>query len=146
MLLRFTCKICFILRLNIHEIVFSLASCKCCILVLVNSSVLLIPSSFIFLKDFIACIISNEADSTISRLFINQNCFYTLTGTWKCPMRLFSSASRTKYSRMDQVKFVEDSLWKFEMVWSALGCLPQILFSRFLNAVTHMYLYSLKRI
>ena len=25
----------------------------------------------------------------------------------------------TKYSRMDQVKFVEDSLYKFEVIWAA---------------------------
>ena len=29
----------------------------------------------------------------------------------------FNKRSGTKYSRMDQVKFVEDSLWKFEEVW-----------------------------
>ena len=27
--------------------------------------------------------------------------------------------NETKYSRMDQVKFVEDSLKKFEVIWSA---------------------------
>ena len=47
----------------------------------------------------------------------------------------------TKYSRMDEVKFVEDSLKKFEGIWSALdkpysfkffkGFLPQILLGSF---------------
>ena len=30
-----------------------------------------------------------------------------------------SGLNWTKYSRMDQVKFVEDSLKKFEGIWSA---------------------------
>ena len=52
-----------------------------------------------------------------------------------------------KYSRMDQVKFVEDSLYKVWRVWSALGrlypvkifegCLPQILLGPFLNTLSH---------
>ena len=56
----------------------------------------------------------------------------------------------TKYSRMDQVKFVEDSLQRFERVWSALGrpytiklfkdCLSQILLGPFLNTLSQMIL------
>ena len=32
----------------------------------------------------------------------------------------------TKYSRVDQVKFVEDSLWKFGGIWSACRALKNI--------------------
>ena len=52
---------------------------------------------------------------------------------------------------MDQVKFVEDSLQKIEVIWSALsrpydfkffkGCLPQILLGPFLN--TYMILVDI---
>ena len=52
----------------------------------------------------------------------------------------------TKYSRMDQVKFVEDSLNKIERVWSVenrsysfnifKGCLPQILLGPFLSSLS----------
>ena len=55
----------------------------------------------------------------------------------------------TKYSRMDQVKFVEDSLLKFEGIWSASSrpcpfkffkvCLPQILLGLFLNTLSQMF-------
>ena len=55
----------------------------------------------------------------------------------------------TKFSKMDQVKFVEDSLWK---IWSGMvcfrqtiplhfffkGCLGQILLGPFLNTLTQM--------
>ena len=54
----------------------------------------------------------------------------------------------TKYSRMDQVKFVEDSLYK---IWSDVvclgrpyhfklskGCLPRILLGLFLNTLSLM--------
>ena len=54
---------------------------------------------------------------------------------------------------MDQVKFVEDSLQKIEVIWSALsrpydfkffkGCLPQILLGPFLN--TYMILVDIGR-
>ena len=40
----------------------------------------------------------------------------------------------TKYSRMDQVKFVEDSLWK---IWSDMVCLGRSYHFRFLEAVFH---------
>ena len=54
----------------------------------------------------------------------------------------------TKYSRMDQVKFVEDSLWK---IWNDMvcwdrpylfqffkSCLPQTSFGPFLNTLSHI--------
>ena len=54
----------------------------------------------------------------------------------------------TRYSRMDQVKFVEDNLLK---IWSDMarlrrpyyfrffkGCFPRILLGPFLNALTHL--------
>ena len=54
----------------------------------------------------------------------------------------------TLYSRMDQVKFLEDGLYKIEGVWSALGrpypikffkgCLPQIFLGPFLNTLSQM--------
>ena len=54
----------------------------------------------------------------------------------------------TKYSRMDQVKFVEDSLKKFEGIIVCLhrpyhfkifkGCLPQISIGPFLNTLSHL--------
>ena len=50
----------------------------------------------------------------------------------------------TKYSGMDQVKFVEDRFKKFEGLWSALplqifkGCLLQILLGPFLNTLPHI--------
>ena len=57
----------------------------------------------------------------------------------------------TKYSRMDQVKFVEESLKRFEGVWSALkrqysfkffkGCSPQILLGPFLNTLHLIFFY-----
>ena len=57
---------------------------------------------------------------------------------------------KTKYSRMDQVKFVEDSLWRIgrDMVWLSRpypfkffkGCLLQILLGPFLNTLSHLYL------
>ena len=45
--------------------------------------------------------------------------------------------------RMDQVKFAEDSLKKFEGIWSAStdffnGCLPQILLGSFFNTLSHI--------
>ena len=53
---------------------------------------------------------------------------------------------------MDQVNFVEDSLQKFEEVWSAFsrsypfkffkGCLPQILLGPFLNTLSHIYILN----
>ena len=42
----------------------------------------------------------------------------------------------TKYSRMDQVKFVEDSRFNFFK-----GCLPQILLGP-LNILSHMFVNS----
>ena len=45
---------------------------------------------------------------------------------------------------MDQVKFVKDSLSKFEEIWSAYisnfikGCLPQTLLGPFLNTLIHI--------
>ena len=66
--------------------------------------------------------------------------------SWK--LGLFVSWYGTEYSRMDQVKFVEDSLSK---IWRDMvclsrpyplsfpeGCLPQILLGSFLNTWTHM--------
>ena len=52
----------------------------------------------------------------------------------------------TKYSRMDQVEFVEDILYKYEGIWSVMrlylfkffkGCLPQVLLGPFLNTLSH---------
>ena len=47
-----------------------------------------------------------------------------------------------RYSRMDKVKFVEDSLWKIcrDMVHFKIfkGCRPQILLGPFLNTWNHM--------
>ena len=40
------------------------------------------------------------------------------------------------YSGMGQVKFVEDSFWKFEMIWSVL---PDRVTSNFLNDVFHKF-------
>ena len=42
----------------------------------------------------------------------------------------------TMYSRMNQVKFVEDSFWKFEMIWSVL---TDHITSNFLNGVFHKF-------
>ena len=60
----------------------------------------------------------------------------------------------TKYSRMDQVKFVENNLKKFEGVWSVLGkpytfrfckgCLPEVLLCSFSNTFSHMMLAEYK--
>ena len=53
----------------------------------------------------------------------------------------------TKYSRMNQVKFVVESLENYEVIWSASadhitsnfkGFLPQILLGLFLNTLSHM--------
>ena len=56
----------------------------------------------------------------------------------------------SRYSRMDRVKFVEDSLYK---IWSVMACLsrpyhfkffkgylPQVLLGPFLNSLTHLYI------
>ena len=47
----------------------------------------------------------------------------------------------SKYSRMDQVKFVATAFKKFEEIWFAFtfskGCLPQILLGPFFNPGTH---------
>ena len=53
---------------------------------------------------------------------------------------LFSLAIyRSRHSRMEQVKFVEDSLEdKFEVMCFFKGCLPQTLLGPFLNTLTHM--------
>ena len=61
-------------------------------------------------------------------------------------LNLFTYESR--YSRMDQVKFVEDSLWKTwgDMVCLSRAypfeffkrCLPQILLGALLNTLSHM--------
>ena len=58
----------------------------------------------------------------------------------------------TKYLRMEQVKFVEDSLEKLSRDWlsrpycfkSFKGCLPQILLGSFLNTLSHMILRILE--
>ena len=60
----------------------------------------------------------------------------------------------SRYSRLGEVKCVEDSLWK---IWSNLvylsrpyhfkffkGCLPQILLGPFLNTLTHIFLHLTK--
>ena len=49
----------------------------------------------------------------IKRDFKNVALLFSLMA----PHTLFGS----RYSRMDQVKFVEDSLKKFEVIWSALA-------------------------
>ena len=53
----------------------------------------------------------------------------------------------SRYSRMNRIKFVEDSLKKYKVIRSAYGrpyhfiffkgCLPQILLGSFLNTLTH---------
>ena len=57
---------------------------------------------------------------------------------------MISEIYKSKYSRMDQVKFVEDSLSK---IWRDMVCLsfkfckvylPQILLGSFLNTLPHM--------
>ena len=55
---------------------------------------------------------------------------------------------RAKYSRVDQIEFVEESLWKNGMDMVCLnipyplkffnGCLPQILLGPLLNTLTQM--------
>ena len=62
----------------------------------------------------------------------------------------------TKYSRMDQVKFVEDSLYKIRKDMVCLGrpypfnffkgCLPQILLGPFLNTLSHITLRAITKI
>ena len=62
--------------------------------------------------------------------------------------KIFQWLFGTKYSRMDQVKFVEDSLKKFEGIIVCLrrpyhfktfkGCLPQISIGPFLNTLSHL--------
>ena len=46
----------------------------------------------------------------------------------------FFRTHETIYSRMGQVKFVEDSFWKFDMTWSVL---TDHITSNFLNGVFH---------
>ena len=60
----------------------------------------------------------------------------------------------TKYSRMDQVKFVETTFKKFEAIWSDRllgrpyqfkffkGCLLQILLCLFLNALSQLSMHT----
>ena len=48
----------------------------------------------------------------------------------------FFRTHETIYSRMDQVKFVEDSFWKFDMIWSVL---TDHITSNFLNGVFHKF-------
>ena len=49
----------------------------------------------------------------------------------------------TKYSRMNHVKFVEDSLKKIKGLWFFKGGLPQILLSPFLNTLSFMLYFLL---
>ena len=49
----------------------------------------------------------------------------------------------SKYSRMDQVKFVEDSLVEDPFKFFK-GCLPQILLGPFLNTLSHITLHKNK--
>ena len=69
-------------------------------------------------------------------------------------LQLRNTAYGTKYSRINQSKFVEDSRQKNWRVWSALsrpypfnfykGCLPQILLSPFLNTYLSRICFSKK--
>ena len=62
---------------------------------------------------------------------------------------IFCGSFGKKYSRMDQVKFVEDSLqkrWRDMVCLSrsyhfkfSKGCLPQILLGPFLNTLSHFF-------
>ena len=63
---------------------------------------------------------------------------------WLCDFIIdFEPIIGTKYSRMNQVKFVEESLYKFWRVMVCFkylkaifkGCLPQILLGPFLNTI-----------
>ena len=58
----------------------------------------------------------------------------------------------SRYSRIDQIKFVEDSLWS-DKIWSDMvclgrhfiffkGCLLQTLLGLFLNTLTHFCVYA----
>ena len=55
-----------------------------------------------------------------------------------------TSSFKTKYWKMDQVKFLEDSLWKICRLGRPYpfkffkGCLPQILLGPFLNTWTYL--------
>ena len=48
----------------------------------------------------------------------------------------------TKYSRMDQVKFVKDSLWRDMVCYFYRICLPQILIGPFLNTLSFIWVGS----
>ena len=62
-------------------------------------------------------------------------------GVLKSILKIRAWLFGSRYLKMDQVKFVEDSIWK---VWSDdhfkffKGCLPQILLGPFLNTLTHL--------
>ena len=62
-------------------------------------------------------------------------------------LKIIALSNETKYSRIDQVKFVEDSLWKTEKVMVCLkqSCLPQILFGPFLNTLSQILLLILHK-
>ena len=64
----------------------------------------------------------------------NQVLFFQCITTWRyiTPWSLFESMC----SRMDQVKFVEDSL---SNIWSYMVCLSQNLLCPFLNTLTHLF-------
>ena len=69
---------------------------------------------------------------TVDELFSNG--WDDLVIEWKGPKNTLSiwGTYGTKYSRMDQVKFVENNLLK--------GCLTQILLGPFLNTLSHIVL------
>ena len=72
--------------------------------------------------------------------FFNLRLLFFMASWKRCLLtRIFG----TEYSRMNQVKFAEDSLW----IWRDLvclsfklfkGCLPQILLGQFLNTLAHL--------
>ena len=69
-----------------------------------------------------------------------QRCMW---GLFKHVWRKYSSTYGSRYSRMDQVKFVEDSLSRPCPFRFFKGCLPQILLGPFLNTLSHMFLRAL---
>ena len=57
----------------------------------------------------------------------------------------------SRYSKLDQVKFVEDSLKKFEVsrpyhFKNFQGCLPKILLGPFLNTLTQMKVKNMTKV
>ena len=101
---------------------------------------------------------SRESCKFFKTAFVHGNNSYDVFGTfwdwlWREKLidylKFHGLINGTKYSRMDQVKFVEDSLQKISriMVWLSRQnslrffkcCLPQILLGPFLNTLSQMF-------